>query len=380
MSRIAVFSLTYPPFVGGAEVAIAEIAKRLPAYQCTVFTARLRSDLAVRETVGAVTVVRIGNGTRWDKYRYPWQAVTAAIAEHRKRPFDLIWGMMASWGGLAALRFKERSGLPYVLTEQSGDSDAFIRRRTWFWYWRYRQIYTRADRVTAISRFLVQRAERYGARNVVLVPNGVDVAHFGRPAGEAAWQELRARMQLTDGPFVITVSRLVEKNGIDDLITAVGLLRQRQVSVNLLVVGSGPLAATLQAQAARLGLQNAVQFRGFVEHAQLPTLLQFAQVFVRPSRSEGFGLAFVEAMAAGVPVVATSVGGIPDFVHHGSTGLLCPPNDPGDVADAIQRLLEDQAMRQQLVANAQRLVRQRYDWSIIAREMNGVFTGLMAKP
>lgn len=380
MSRIAVFSLTYPPFVGGAEVAIAEIAKRLPAHQWTVFTARLRSDVAVRETVGAVTVVRIGNGTRWDKYRYPWQAVRAAMAEHSKQPFDLIWGMMASWGGFAALRFMEHSGLPYVLTEQSGDSDAFIARRTWFWRWRYRQIYTRADRVTAISKFLVQRVERFGARNVVLVPNGVDVAHFGRPAGEAARHKLRARMQLTNGPFVITVSRLVEKNGMDDLITAIGLLRQRQVSVNLLVVGSGPLEAALRAQAVRLGLEKTVHFIGFVEHAQLSILLQFSQVFARPSRSEGFGLAFVEAMAAGVPVVATAVGGIPDFIRDGENGLLCRPNDPSHVADAIGRLLRDDALRKRLVANARSLVQERYDWSVIAREMDQVFTSVMSKP
>lgn len=380
MARIAVFSLTYPPFVGGAEVAIAEIAKRLTAHQFVVFTARLRRDLPGRQTIGAVTVIRLGHGTRWDKYRFPWAAVRAAVAEHRERPLALIWGMMASWGGLAALRFKERCPqLPYVLSEQSGDSDRFIARRTWFWRWRYRQIYRRANAVTAISKFLAVRATRYGAREVTVVPNGVDVARFSRPVGPSAWQEFRSRLQRTAGPCVISVSRLVEKNGLDDLIAAIGLLRRRHVTVKLLIVGTGPLAPRLQAQVRHLDLGPAVKFCGHVSHDDLPHLLQDALVFVRPSRSEGFGNAFIEAMAAGVPVVATPVGGVLDFIQDGVTGLFCRPHDRASLAAAIERLVRDEGLRQRLSANAHRLVRERYDWSLIARQMDQVLTQVMAR-
>ncbi len=381
MARIAVFSLTFHPFVGGAEVAVERIAAKLQAtHQFTVFTVRLQPNLPPRETVGAVTVVRVGNGTRWDKYRYPWLAPAAARAEYDRAPFQLIWGMMASWGGWAALRFKERNpAVPYVLTEQSGDSDAFIARRTWFWRRRYRQIYTRANAVTAISQFLAERAKRFGASAVTVVPNGVDVERFSRPAGGSDWQKFRAREQLTKGPVVITVSRLVHKNGIDDLIAAIGLLRQRGVTITLWIVGTGPLASSLQSRVKELDLDAAVQFKGFIAHDELPRLLQSALLFVRPSRSEGFGNAIVEAMAAGVPVVVTPVGGIPDFVHHEVTGLFCRPNDPESIAVAIERLVQDEALRQRLAANARRLVRERYDWSIIARQMNQVLAAVMPK-
>lgn len=379
MPGIAVFSLTFPPFVGGAEVAICEIAKRCPRHHFTVVTARLRRQPALVEA-GNLRIVRVGFGWWLDKYLYPWLAVRAAVSQHRRQPFTLIWGMMASWGGLAALRFKERCPqLPYVLTEQSGDSDWFIARRTWFWLWRYRQIYRRANAVTAISKFLAARATRSGARQVTVVPNGVDVARFSQPVGSSVWQEFRSRLQLAAGPCVISVSRLVEKNGLDVLIAAIALLRRRHVTVNLLVVGTGPLAPRLHAQVRRLDLGHAVKFCGHVTHDDLPHLLQEALVFVRPSRSEGFGNALVEAMAAGVPVVATPVGGIVDFIQDGVTGLFCRPHDPSSVAAAIERLVHDEGLRQQLSAQARRLVRERYDWSLIARQMDQVFTQVIAR-
>src|SRR3989338_4186098 len=208
MARIAVFSLTYPPFVGGAEVAIGEIARRLPQHAFTVFTARLRSSLLAREKVGAVEVVRVGTGRRFDKYQYPWFASRVAAVEHAHVPFDAVWGMMASWGGWGALRFKDRyPNVPFILTEQSGDSDAFIRVRTWFWRPRYRQIYTKADAVTALSRFLADRAKRYGAKDVAIIPNAVNVAAFGRRIGGNERQSWQKRLGIANTRIVVLTIR-----------------------------------------------------------------------------------------------------------------------------------------------------------------------------
>ncbi len=380
MARVAVFSLTYPPFVGGAEVAIAEIAKRLSAHEFTVITARLRRDLLARETISGVTVVRVGNGSRWDKYRYPWLAVRAAAAEHQRQRFDLIWGMMASWGGLAALRFKERHpNVPYVLTEQSGDSDQFIKRRTWFWRHRYAQIYTRADRVTAISQFLVQRARSFGAKNVELVPNGADVQHFGQSISPQRVAQEREQLGINSGEQVIvSLSRLVEKNGLDILIQAAARLVYTEVKLKIIIVGSGPFLSRLQRLARQVGVAEQVVFKPYQPHPMLPYVLAAADVFVRPSRSEGFGNAFIESMAAGVPVIGTSAGGIVDFLNDGENGLLVPPDNAEQLAGAIQRLLSDAGLRDKLVRNG-KITAQRYDWGIIARHLDTVFTQVTSK-
>ncbi|MDD5110377.1 MAG: glycosyltransferase family 4 protein [Patescibacteria group bacterium] len=386
MARIAVFSLAFHPFVGGAEIAIAEIAKRCPEHQFVVFTARLHRGGPPKISENNITVVHIGRGlspkdqppyriARLDKYRFPWLAARVAAKEHRDQPFDLIWGMMASWGGWAALKFKDaHPKIPYVLTEQSGDSDAFIARRTWFWRRRYAQIYTAADRVTVISNYLAQRVQRSGVakEKISLVPNGVNFAHFSQPIEPRALRQWREKFHLAEeDKVIISISRLVEKNGLDTLIRAVALLRQKKFNVKLLIVGSGPLEKKLSGLIRTLKLDQQVIFSGYVAYPMLPSNLGLAQVFSRPSRSEGFGNVFIEAMAAGVPVVATPVGGIIDFLQDGVNGYMAQPNDPQSVADAIVRALSDRD-RDRIIQNG-KATAQRYDWAKVGSAMDQVF-------
>jgi glycosyltransferase involved in cell wall biosynthesis len=133
-----------------------------------------------------------------------------------------------------------------------------------------------------------------------------------------------------------------------------------------LILGTGKLEAKLKQLVAQLQLAHRVQFLGHVDHRRLPTYLQLSDVFVRPSRSEGLGSSFLEAMAAGLPVVATPVGGIPDFLHDGQTGLFCKLNDAVDLSQQIKRLLADQSLRERVITNGKNIVAQRYDWNMIA--------------
>src|SRR3989338_7534047 len=122
----------------------------------------------------------------------------------------------------------------------------------------------------------------------------------------------------TDSKVVITVSRLVKKNGVMDLIDAMRFLPE---SVHLLIVGTGELEDALKRIAADLGHAHRVHFLGHLSQDDIPPYLWASDVFCRPSLSEGLGNAFLEAMAAGVPVIGTPVGGIPDFLKDGETGL-----------------------------------------------------------
>jgi len=134
-----------------------------------------------------------------------------------------------------------------------------------------------------------------------------------------------------------TVCRLVEpKKGLAVLLQAMAGLRDRAVA-QLLIVGEGPAFPALRALSVRLGLSDRVVFAGV--RRDIAGLLPLMDVFVLPSLYEGFGIALVEAMAAGRPVVATAVGGIPEVVVQGETGLLVPPGDPGALGDAIAHLV-----------------------------------------
>ncbi len=182
--KILIFILTYPPFIGGAEIAVQEITKRLDNdFNFDLITARLDKKLLTEERINNVNVYRVGWGKNLDKYLYPWLAMKKAkelwflrghgrtmspawgrtMSPAMNLPYAIAWGVVETWGGWAALKFKEKfPQVKYLLTMQSGDSDAFIKARTWFWFWRYKKIFTKADRIQAISTFLAKRAVKYG--------------------------------------------------------------------------------------------------------------------------------------------------------------------------------------------------------------------------
>ncbi|KKU36616.1 MAG: Glycosyl transferase group 1 [Candidatus Azambacteria bacterium GW2011_GWF2_46_32] len=126
----------------------------------------------------------------------------------------------------------------------------------------------------------------------------------------------------------------------------------------------------------KLNLEDNVLFLGEVSHKDLPQYLWISDVFVRPSLSEGLGNAFLEAMAAGVPVIGTKVGGIPDFLREGETGLFCEVQNPKSIAEKIETLLKDKKLRLRLVENGRKLVEEKYNWDSIARQIENIFKKL----
>ncbi len=195
-----------------------------------------------------------------------------------------------------------------------------------------------ADRVITVSRDQRRLLLRRGVdrHRLVLIPTVIDAAAFAEEAEDR--HIARAQLDLQpDVPLVTFLGRLSAQKGVDDFLTAARTVRRAQSSAHFLVVGSGPQRAALEAQAASLGLTGAVCFLGYRQNAA--TILAASDVVVLPSRAEGLPVVLLEALAVGRPVVASRVGGIPDLVRHGKTGLLVAPNAPDQVADSVVRLL-----------------------------------------
>lgn len=190
--------------------------------------------------------------------------------------------------------------------------------------------------VATVSEANVRHLENVlsGRGRVTLVPNSVDVGRIPGPA------ERRP-----ENGLVLTVARLIEKKGLDDLIRACGHLLRRGVPVRLEVVGDGPLRAELEALAATEGVDAC--FRGAVDHDEVLAAYRRAAVFALPcviastGDRDGLPTAVLEAMAAGVPVVTTAVNGLPEAVVHGRTGLIVPERDPHTLATVLEGLLTD---------------------------------------
>jgi glycosyltransferase involved in cell wall biosynthesis len=208
------------------------------------------------------------------------------------------------------------------------------------------------DRATMRGSDFIVSNSRAGAEWVVergadservrVVPNGRRVATYdvSLPAG------YRERLDVPAGPVVGTVGRLVERKGQHDLIEAWPTVRSTQPAAQLVVVGDGPERSALAARADQLGVAASVHLLG--RRRDVPALLALFDVFAFPSHYEGLPGALLEAMCAGLPIVTTPVDGAGELVTDGEHGLHVPPEDPAALADAIGRLLSDDALASRL--------------------------------
>jgi glycosyltransferase involved in cell wall biosynthesis len=218
-----------------------------------------------------------------------------------------------------------------------------------------------ADAVLTTSEYCREAIERhYGVppSRVRLVPEGIDLAR---------WQRIAAQTpQSSDGATILCVARQYPRKHIADLLRALPAVRRSVPRARAVVVGDGPEHAALRALAAELELGQAVEFHGALpDDDDVARLYRHADVFCLPSIQEGFGIVFLEAMASGLPVVATRSAAIPEVVPDGRAGLLVPPGNPGALAESLIELLRNPGQRAAFGRFGQGHVRQ-YDWAEVA--------------
>lgn len=363
---------------GGAEQAFGNITQRLPHIEFDLICAKLRAGSAGYEKVGNITIHRMGFGIpKIDGIILALFGHYCAYKLMRQHHYDLVWSIMASYGAFAAVRVKKRKGLPLLLTLQEGDSFDHIYSRVRFVRSAFNNIFVSADGLQAISNYLLQWGKQMGYRGAhgKVIPNGVAIGAFTQEFPNALLEATRASFGFPpDALILFTSSRLEKKNGIGDVVTALSLL---PANVCFVVCGSGSLEGTIKTQVKDLGLEQRVRFMGFRDIKELPLLMKAADVFIRPSLSEGLGNAFLEAMAARMIVMGTHVGGIPDFLVDGVTGFMVEPSNPQsivDVLNVVQTL--DDASKERILDAAQVCVRERYDWELVARQMEELFNEL----
>jgi glycosyltransferase involved in cell wall biosynthesis len=365
----------YPNLIGGAEVAIKEITDRLgDKYDFDMLTLRFDSTLAPFERIGKVNVYRLGFSSKSPKAKdlvkfplylnkvlFPILAACKFFRLDKDRHYDFIWAMM-SYMGMAAVIIRMLKNVRFGMTLQEGDSFEHIleRKRIRPFVFLIKKAFKDASIIQAISNYLGDWAVSMGGNNIAVVPNGVDIRQF----------ENEGTQSLSGQKKIVTTSRLVRKNGVDILIKAMKYLPSE---AELQIIGTGPEEQELRGLVRVEGLEKKVHFLGFVSQEKIPDYLRQAYVFARPSRSEGQGISFIEAMAAGVPVVATAVGGIPDFIEDKKTGLFCEEENPEDLARKINILMRDNEIRTNIVEHAAALVHEKYDWARIVKELDEKF-------
>lgn len=216
-----------------------------------------------------------------------------------------------------------------------------------------------ADAISSTSQAMASLTEELSGRPVAVVPFGVEVEEFS-PGGQGRPHD--------DRLIVGTVRSLKRRYGVDILIRAfaqaLSALRPDPLekSLQLQIIGEGPQRGSLESLAEQLGVRERIEFVGWIPHHELPAYYRRMDVFVAPSRRESFGVAALEAAACGVPVVATAVGGLPEVVLHGETGLLVEAENPAKMTEALVELLNSRDLRSALGATGREYVLERYRW------------------
>lgn len=381
MKKILIFSLAYyPSNVSGAEVAIKEITDRIDPSDIEFHMVTLLFDQNAprRERIGNVTVHRVGfGGVYLSKILFVLLAALKARALDRVHHFSAFWAMMTYM--LFPVVFLRLVGVrtPHILTLQDGDPYEKVFKR-----WFIRPVapilnygFRTASIVQTISVFLAEWPRKRGySGSIELIYNGAnprDIKDAVLPEEvEAAKQKLGKK---PEDVFLVNTSRLVYQKAFDDTIRALAKLPS---NIKLLAVGSGGDEAILKKLAEDLGVSDRVIFTGQVDRGVVTLYRRASDIFVAPSRSEGLGNAFISALASRLPLVATQVGGMADYVfdekHNPDkkpTAWVVDPDAPDQIAEKVQEILANPEKAKSISAYARTMVEEKYNWDKIAKTM-----------
>lgn len=209
---------------------------------------------------------------------------------------------------------------------------------------------------------------------LTLIPNGVETSTSDQAARDR--RHMRRELGLAESDFVIgSVASLRAVKNFPCLIESLASILDSLPSARLIIAGDGPERETLEELIVKLGLEDEARLLG--ERSDVPALLHAMDVFALASHSEGMSLAILEAMGAGLPVVATSVGGNPEIIADGSTGLLVPPDDSDSLANAVLELYRDPRRRERMSAKARTKVETSFSMSLMVQRYEELFTAMM---
>jgi glycosyltransferase involved in cell wall biosynthesis len=362
------YTATFLPTVGGAELVLHALASALTAQRHGV-------------TVLAPVVRHANNHVeapyRLRRYQRPSskrfgvrQILPYLLHEYWQRPFDVLHCHGAYPPAYVGATLKRLLRIPMVVRPHGSDilPGEFIRTNPRLER-RLRRGLAAADLVIAQSEFLKRETLSLGVPDgkIRLVPNGICVADFQRVGSPPLWPF----------PYVLAMGSFTRKKGFDVLLRAFATVAAEDLGIHLVMAGAGTELTVYDASVREQGLEDRVHFVGIVEGVFKIQLYQQCLFFVCPSRREPFATVNLEALAAGKPLVATSVGGNVEVVSEGENGFLVPPDDHEALATRMLTLLKDPALRTTMGRLSSDLAR-RYDWHTILPQYTMVFEEALA--
>lgn len=365
--RLLLINSEYPPIGGGAGNATAHIARCFAhmGHETIVVTSRFE-NLPYEEQSGNLTVYRIPSLRRkQDRSGALEQLIFLFSASFwtsrlvaRTRP-NATLAFFGAPSGMIAYLLRKRFKIPYVVSLRGGDVPGFrpYDFRTFHKLLApfLRVVWRNSASVVANSKGLRDLALAFDSRlDIPIIPNGVDLDVYASP--QRSWQP----------PLLLSVGRLVYQKGIDLAIRA--LARLRDFDWQWHIAGDGPRMDTLRSLAREQGIDDRVVFLGWQSREELLQCYQQSNLFLFPSRHEGMPNAVLEAMASGLPVIASRIAGNEELVLHEKTGLLVESENLESLTAALQELIQDPSRAQQMGAASRQRVEESFGWENTARQ------------
>lgn len=292
--------------------------------------------------------------------------------------FEIVHAHSVTPDGFAAVLAGQRLRRPVVVSGRGSDVNEYPRRNR-FSRASARLAIRRCDRFVGVSRALVAEAASLAdcSGKSTVIHNGVDVTRFSPPVDRSGVRQVLGLPD--DTPLLVFVGALERDKGVAELGQAFESMTASLPRVCLVVVGDGPLRHTLECLGSRLPSGCRVILPGAVPSETVADFMRAADLLVHPSHAEGLPNVVLEAMASGLPVVATSVGGIPEVVEHEQTGLLVPPGDAQALEAALMRVVARPEWARELGRAGRALILDRYSWERNAREHIAVYFDVMSR-
>ncbi len=366
--RVLLVPSAFYPHTGGIEEITRQLARELlrRGHHPMILTNHWPSDAARSEVMDGVNVRRVSLSLPAQRV-----AAVARFAAVAPRSAGTLLRVVSAFGPhvlhvhgagpnaayVGALRRLIRAPIVFSAHgELRNDAHADLQRSRTL-RWGLKAMLRHAAVVTAPSRAVLEEIgeELEVVAPTMVLPNAVDVSEFDLPRAPGDPR----------GDYIFFAGRLVHQKGVDLLLRAYAQVRTSLAGRRLVVAGDGPERANLERLRTELGLVDEVSFVGSIGRARLAELMAGADAFAFPSRQEAFGIALLEAMAAGTPAVAACVGGIPEFARDGENALLVRPDDAGQLAAALVRLVADSGLRSRLIRGG-RAQAAEYSWSRVA--------------
>lgn len=383
--NIAIFASAYHPHFGGVEEACRHLALEYGrrGHRVSIVTTRHPSDLPARESVQGVDVWRFpfemprARPAGMLRFLRKFPAERHAVSELlRTQETEIIHVQCVGPNGFYALWAAWATGLPLVVTTQGERTmDAGrLYQKSLSANWTLKQLLHRADYVTACSEQTLNDAKDFAGFSLDAksrpVYNGIQLSEFD--SNKVPYVHPR--------PYILGIGRIVVQKGFDILIEAyVRLLQRVPDAPDLLIAGDGPERENLAALVEKLQLSGRIYLIGRADRPRAVSLFQGCTLFVLPSRHEPQGIVSLEAMACAKPVVAARVGGVPEIVLDGETGLLFPGEDAPALAAALETLLADPERAARLGAAGRARAEARFTWARIADEYFEIYRQVLTR-